>query len=271
MEQLQAVALWIGVIVGVAGVVLSGVAIWFAFAVDKRSTQVSTTMAQSLLKLEAHVERSSETTQTLIKAAWDKLLGVVPVGPGVLGDEAGIKDLVKGIAKELKLEVAGEAQVSEEGQDVVEGIGETGEGPRADRIDELAKLLESAAERLGPTSSLGEMVQRLSRLSPMAVALVRALLRSPHLSRTEYRRVQANGLLGPAVRELREEGLLVPLEGAEGDLVYWLPPDSIDTLASATSIVGHRGGRDSVVVRRELQRVRRPRGGEGEGYREISS
>src|SRR3954464_15733564 len=75
MGEVERVALWVGLIASVAGIVLSIVAIWFAREVDTRSAAITKQTIQSLQKIESTVERQSKDTQELIKAAWDAMLG----------------------------------------------------------------------------------------------------------------------------------------------------------------------------------------------------
>ena len=73
MTDVEAVALWVGLIASIVGVVLSIVAIAFAVLVNNRVSDINDKMIQSLQKIEFAVERSSEDTRELIKAGWDKM------------------------------------------------------------------------------------------------------------------------------------------------------------------------------------------------------
>ena len=78
VNDVEAVALWVGLLAGLASVVLAVVAIWFAFWVNDRATEVNDQTIRSLQKIEAQVERAADDTTNLIKGAWDKMLGQVP-------------------------------------------------------------------------------------------------------------------------------------------------------------------------------------------------
>jgi len=67
-QTTQTIALWVGLLSGIVGIVLSVVAIVFTVLVDRRSSQVTGQTIQSLQKIESAVERLSSDTRELIKA-----------------------------------------------------------------------------------------------------------------------------------------------------------------------------------------------------------
>jgi hypothetical protein len=75
---------------------------------------------------------------------------------------------------------------------------------------------KSGAERgSGPRSwAFNAVVQAIELLSPLAIELLRALEGGHHLTRTQYQRLRRDPDLAVAIDELRDEDLLVPLNGA---------------------------------------------------------
>jgi hypothetical protein len=67
VTEVDTVALWVGIITGIASTVLALVAIWFTFVVNQRSTQVSDQTIRSLEAIESAVKRQSTDTNDLIQ------------------------------------------------------------------------------------------------------------------------------------------------------------------------------------------------------------
>ena len=87
LNQVETVALWIGVVTGVASIVLSIIAILFARDVDRWSGEVSKQTIRSLESIETTVQRLSEDTGGLIKVAWDRMLGTMERDGGPSRDQ----------------------------------------------------------------------------------------------------------------------------------------------------------------------------------------
>jgi hypothetical protein len=225
VTQVEIVALWAGLITGIASIVLSFVAIAASVLTDRRSSKISEHTIQSLQKIETTVAQQSDDTRQLIKAAWDKLLGTVDrqfIDSGL----ASAKTIAQGIAAELREELqpsgcGGSSATPERGADT-------------DRIDKLIERLESSLEailRRAPSSarpgqSLDLLLENVSRLSPEAQALLKNI-RGHHLSRQQYQKLSESKSLGSAILELRREGLLIPVQHSyKGRSVpcYYFPP-----------------------------------------------
>ena len=208
MSDAENVALWLGIIVGIAGVVLSVVAIWFAFWVNDRAARVNDQTIQSLQKIETTVERLSADTTGLIKAGWDKMLGQV-CGTGLGPSEqaqSSATEIASGLSSEMMAELEESGVVTHDEAKRIESL-----------IEELGKKLTaqisaaSTPARLG--SQLDRLVEQLEGISMDARELVAAISEAGrHLTRKEYRSL-LNSPLSDALRELREAGLLAPFLG----------------------------------------------------------
>src|SRR5271156_2537844 len=104
MTDVEKVALWCGLIASVVSTVLSVVAIWFAIHVNSRSEAVSDQTIRSLQKIESFVQKLSDDTAGLVKAAWDKMLGNMYRTEGVDAQVSNAKEIASGLTAELKTE-----------------------------------------------------------------------------------------------------------------------------------------------------------------------
>jgi hypothetical protein len=115
MGEVEKVALWAGLLASVVSTVLSIVAIWFAVHVNSRSESVSDQTIKSLQKIESFVQRLSEDTSGLVKAAWDKMLGTFQPSE-TIGSKSGAavaKEVASGLTAELKTEIEEETDPNE--------------------------------------------------------------------------------------------------------------------------------------------------------------
>lgn len=209
MNEVEIVALWIGLIAGIAGIVLSVVAITFAILVDRRSSKVSDHTITSLQKIESAVERLSDDTRELIKAGWDKMLGTVDRSVSPQTDLPS-KEIAEGIAAELREELglAGESRKAES----------TFSPEFSQRMNELVDtlqnslgaLLESGVRSGRISDTIDRAVDLLGSLSTPAQALLQAL-KPMHLTKAQYVNLRKSDLIGPALLELRKAGILVPV------------------------------------------------------------
>lgn len=215
MSEVETVALWAGLLTGVASIVLSIVAIVTAFLTDRRTAKVSERTIQALQKIESAVERSSDDTRELIKAAWDKLLGSMDkqvAEPSQLSSKA----IVEGIAAELREDLKGLAQ-SRQSTDPTSP-------PESERINTLVGNLESSLESLlrrsqevgRPGKLLDSIIEAMRALSPEAQAIIKAIY-GHHLTRSQYQRLLESQTLGKAISELRAASLLVPVTHTHKD------------------------------------------------------
>ena len=231
MDQVQLVALWAGLLTGVASIVLSIVAIVFSFHADKRGSELSKHTIESLQKIETTVGRQSADTTQLIKAAWDKLLGAVDHGNNAVPASASAKAIAEGLATELH----------EDLKVLVAGLGTNGARTPAAAESQLTSVvgkLEEVVEALlrqanaptGTSDSLDRLINTIAHLSPEAHSLLIAIRRH-HLSRNQYRQLGASPFLGSAIAELRRQGLIIPVR--HGDMPCYFYPPGIGKLVHA--------------------------------------
>ncbi len=205
MGEVEKVALWAGLLASVVSAVLSIVAIWFAVHVNSRSENVSDQTIRSLQKIESFVQRVSEDTSGLVKAAWDKMLGTFQPTETITSKSS-----------------AAVAKLKERYEKVL-GLWEK----------TLENQILSTPGR-GRTQGVFARYKTLSRLSEIAQELTSQISRY-HLTRRQYKAL-INSSLGPSVKELRDAGLLMPLEGRDENkstLVYWFPPSTSASIRQA--------------------------------------
>jgi hypothetical protein len=239
MSEVERVATWAGLLMGVAGVVLSCVTIWFATATDRRSREISDQPIRSLQKIEAAVDRTSSDTQGLIKVAWDRM--VVRPDSRLLSDQdASTEAITSGLTAELK------ADIVEETAETAEKATGTDLEQQARRLDELEKRLgevvpriveavtRASADRGLRSQRVARLVDALAGLSPSALEFFRILADNRrHITRHEYLAIRASRL-SRNLDELRRSNLLTPLTSTEGSVVYFMPP-SIQDMAGPLS------------------------------------
>lgn len=240
MDQLSTVATWVGLFAGIAGIVLSIVAIVISIKFNDRSNQVSDSTIQALQKIESTVGRLSDDTQGLIKAAWDKMLGGIGQSQQQSTDAA--RELLSGLSAEMKAELAA---------DEAEGNAHRLQTPeaRSAKLDELIGRFERVFERvplpsspgLPPSNPVDAAAERLHALSPRALDMIRLLSANGHLERSQYMQLTRDPELKAIIDELRDAGLLVPLRGynKNGDdvPVYWLPPRTNKPIQAALILI----------------------------------
>lgn len=115
------------------------------------------------------------------------------------------------------------------------------------RLEEALKELQTNVAGLvrrpnyGPMGVIEHLVQTIRELPIECRALLAVLIRDGHLTRKQYRAAVQQRDLKSAIRLLRSNGLLVPLEGYEGDEnvpVYWLPGSLSRSIKVALSLSG---------------------------------
>ena len=232
MGQVEEVAIWVGLIAGIAGIVLSIVAMWFTVVVDRRSRETSNQTIQSMQKIESYVERISTDIGGLIRAAWERMLGTVGAPESVSTEDA-TKSIAAGLAAELRAELLQPVEQEQNGSDQQQGTDEApivlGNG-ELERLNNAVRRLERRLEyqlRSGQQiDPRDDVIMSLRRLSPLARALIREIATNRgHLNRREYMRLRDYRDMRNAVTELRSAGLLVPLISNDDDdegPVYWI-------------------------------------------------
>ncbi|WP_282783950.1 hypothetical protein [Nocardia sp. CC201C] len=222
MSAVESVGLWVGLLSGVVGVVLATVSITFTYLVEKRASQISIQMIQSLQKIETVVERTTADTSELISVAWNRLL---PPAAGV--DDENIRkqpdispgQISSGAIAELREELLRVNGTDSERIDALNAAIET----LRQSID--AHLVMSSAANFDP---IAQTRRRLLSLSPYSLALVNEISGNVHLTYKQYRLLMRDRECRLALEELRRESILFPLEGIGSDgepvPVYWLDP-----------------------------------------------
>lgn len=258
MSDVEKFALWVGLISSIVSIVLSIVATTFAVLVNNRSEKVSDETIRSLQKIESAVGRLSEDTSGLIKAAWDAMLGSVSgtVSRPSAGSHAAAHQIASGLASEVRSEIAFSGKDAITGEDTVARL--------SGRIEVALAKLQTAIEgqlktqeRIVQPAAILRKLGVLEGLSPLAQELARALLAGGHVSQSEYNSLEP-GVLNKPVSELREAGLLIPLQGhddTEGKLVYWFPPGLSKTLRSAFRLLPPASSSVRNLVKSELTRI----------------
>jgi hypothetical protein len=190
------------------------------------------------------VAQQSDDTRQLIKAAWDKHLGAVDhnmhnVNMPDLGLSSA-KTIAQGIAAELREELrpanataVGNGAKNTESQDVhVTSV--------INKLqDSLEALIRRTSEASQPSRSVDRLVAVIESLSPEANALLQGI-RSHHLSRSQYQKLESSELLGPAITELRKQGLIIPVRhdyNGRSVPCYYYPPGIRKLLSSAMALV----------------------------------
>jgi hypothetical protein len=256
--EAETIALWVGLISGIVSIVLSIVAIVFSILVNNRSASITDKTIQSLQKIESEVDRSSSDTRDLIKAAWDKMIGNMNGPTEISNQNFAYKEIVSGLAAELKAELNNnqdgkpEAQTTPQEQiDKLNGL-----------LVSLEQSLESQLEAQSSLSSKGtstdKVLNNLSSLSPHAQALARAIL-PRHLSLNEYRKLVRSPKLSEVITELRTHGLIVPLKGVGDDgkkePVYYYPPSLAKPVRTAFLLVPKQDAEIQELITDELKRI----------------
>lgn len=232
MSDAETVGLWLGIFAGIAGIVLSSVAIWFARSVDDRAKQVNDQTIQSLQKIETTVERLSGDTTGLIKAAWDKMLGQVGYLPSSEETRTSAERAAAGISAEVRAELADTGDLTEAEDRRLETLVEN---IKAALTPQIAAL--SRPDR--PGAALESTLESLRTLSPEAQELAR-MITQKHLTWNQYRQLRQSPLSN-ALMELRHSGILVPLEGVASSggkiPVYYFPAHTAKVMRAALELL----------------------------------
>lgn len=234
MTQVETVALWAGLLASVVGIVLSVVAMVFTWVVNKRSDQVSDHTIQSLQKIESTVGVLSENTNSLIKGAWEKMLG--SVGGDDPTPAPPTKELASGIAAEIRAELTSSTGAALQlNQERFASLEQS--LARLERSLRPPRAVRSRPD--GQVDLFDTLVPALRALSPVARYLLYAI-RARHLTLPQYRSLGEHPALSIAINELRDSGLLVPYadhDRANHDPVYYLGKDLFKVIEPAMSLV----------------------------------
>ena len=265
-ESFSVVSGWIGVITGVTGIVLSVVAIVFAVLVQKDANRIATQTIESLKKIEADVNRVSEDTKQLIKAAWDELV-IHPTRRAQNGFESELP-AVSG-AEELKTAIEAvrfevERTQQENWESWLAVLDEVNSSISVNLADSRPRGKGTSTARPQAADIVGELRDVLDEGGPSVVEFLRALLAGRHLTSAQFK-LLSSSTIGTAVDFLRQKGVLTPvisqseLEVGNDEVVYWLNPNIPRKAASAALLMFGKSEEEQKAVARELARV---------GYRE---
>lgn len=253
MSTVEQVALWIGLLSSVVSIVLSCVAIWFAVFVDRSAREVTAQTIRSLQKIESAVERASTDTRELIKAGWDKMLGQRIGRESPESPESAAKDIAAGVAAELRAELQGVSAGASDVAAVEARINDT-----LQRLEStLAAQIRTEASADTASVIIDQALAIIKNLTPEARALLREITQG-HLTRRQYSAL-VKGPLAKAVRELRDAGVLVPLQGVDEEgseiPVYYFPARMANAIRAVIQVIGAAPPHVIEVVKRELERV----------------
>jgi hypothetical protein len=221
MGEVEHVAVWVGLFVGIASIALSVVAIVFTFVVNQRADQVSDATVKALQTIQDDVKSLKDDTRELIKDAWYRML---PVGPG-----AGI-ETNEGLPEQPEQAGTDAASPKETGRKGGEGNRTTTEAPG---VEELIRDLQESVAKLQRSSrpTFVRTLDLVTALSTEAQDLARRLLVHGYLTVKQYQALMGTPL-GVASGELRESRLITRLRSRarpEGEppessvIVYWFP------------------------------------------------
>lgn len=223
-DQINAVALWAGLLSSIAGIVLSVGAFVFGIVANNRATAVSDQTIKSLQKIESAVEQLSDDTRTLIKAGWEKMLSGVSTASSIVEGHDDIAPVAKdGLTEEVISRLT-----------KIEGFNNG--LATLDQVQEIQKVVEQLRKSINlqaknqstqktPTSDIDRLVSVLDKLNPYSRAMFEVIASNRHLTEAQYDAL-LDSKYGDDFQELRDAGLIVPLAGLEKDKkvpVYWLP------------------------------------------------
>jgi len=229
MSQVDQVALWAGLISSIVGIVLSVVAIVASIFTSIRSENVSNQTIKSLQKIESEVERISQETTGLIKAGWERMLGMTAGAAPLTTTPSSAKEIAEGLTKEIR---AALQDANNSGADQLPKIESSLREIRNTIAAQMSTGVTSA-QRNGHIS----IDQRIGRLPDVARELAYRI-KPLHLTRTQYKALRDDKHVGSSVQRLRKAGILVPLsghreDGSETSPVIWFPPDASDDIRAA--------------------------------------
>lgn len=239
----ETVSDYVGFITGITGIVLSVVAMVFAIIVQKEASRVNDQTIRTLTKIESVVERLSQDTTSLIKAAWDKMLDSGPgQGQSVLNDHKSnlpIDEIKDGLVAEVRSEIVRAAKSNESDSKKLSDLER-----RLERMStELEKKVTLAISRGRPAQRLEKVITSLVDGGALARELVRFLSDSSHLSSSQYHHLLGETILRDALVTLRNEGIVIPLrtrvrqENGVDDPVYWISPEFLDSIRAAMLVL----------------------------------
>jgi hypothetical protein len=190
------------------------------------------------------------------------MLGNVERAPDASPGNSSIREIASGLSAELKAELGLHAPSEDQTP--------SAETEQNERLDDLLESLETSLalqmEILSHSGRQSEafdfVLEELSELSPEAQELA-TMIMGRHLTSAQYQSLVRNSQVSEAVKELRESGFLVPLEGysEDGDemLVYFFPPSTTDLVRAALLLLPDASEEVHELIVTELQKVNYPK------------
>jgi hypothetical protein len=190
------------------------------------------------------------------------MLGNVERAPDASPGNSSIREIASGLSAELKAELGLHAPSEDQTP--------SAETEQNERLDDLLESLETSPalqmEILSHSGRQSEafdfVLEELSELSPEAQELA-TMIMGRHLTSAQYQSLVRNSQVSEAVKELRESGFLVPLEGysEDGDemLVYFFPPSTTDLVRAALLLLPDASEEVHELIVTELQKVNYPK------------
>src|SRR5437016_373755 len=119
MNEVEHVAVWIGLLAGVVGIVLALVSITFTALVNRRADTVNNATISALTQIQADLGRLGNDVRELIKDAWGTMLHErSPIETPDIGEPARPDELAQGLAAEVRSDMADAGgQVTQQVQD----------------------------------------------------------------------------------------------------------------------------------------------------------
>lgn len=241
LTDVETVALWAGLLVGVASVVLAIVAIYFSIEVDRRSSATAAETIRSLERIESAAKSQSQDTRDLIKVGWERMLPPAGGLPRAPASEEGIREVAAGLAAEIRSELG--LVAGEQGDDDTSAVApDRTTEQNEELIQQLTETIETSmrATRGTAADEVQFWLDQLSNLSEESQALARALTKRQITAR-QWRELRRDPVLQRGFSELRRAGILIPLEGIRRDgrpsLVYWFPPGAHRAIRAATLLL----------------------------------
>jgi len=134
-------------------------------------------------------------------------------------------------------------------------------GARLDAYRQLQETVQAVVAQQaegGPARPAASVFGRMADLSPLALALIRAIARR-HLTREQYEALRANPVSRAPLRELRRLGLILPLSGHDKSArripVYWFHPRDSERIPAAAAVLADPDPEATAAIHRVLADV----------------
>jgi hypothetical protein len=214
VSEVEHVAVWVGLILAVAGIALAIVSMLFTWVVNKRAETLNDQTVKALTKLETDMERVSDDVRGLIRDAWSRL---------VIGSS--VEEVVASPQDQAALPAATPPKVVEAAK------------PPAARPDPYARTVEL-----------------VRRLSPEAQWLLRVLHQKGGLTIPQYTRLRRTPLGRPLFELTQSGlvGVYGVPSVEEDRYVEGIRPEHVDAVRIALSLLDDPAESVKAAVAKEL-------------------